>query len=100
MLYQPSPSSLYQASSADTDAELSMRADTQGIEKRIWAASWGSHELLDHPRHLAALIHRVKNVQFDYRSVTGGTIDRCLATPSDPPFLIEGYYRSKIEASS
>ena len=51
-------------------------------------------------RHLAALIHRVKNVQFDYRSVTGGTIDRCLATPSDPPFLIEGYYRSKIEASS
>ena len=39
---------------------------------------------------LAALIHRVKNVQFHYKSVTGGTSARCLATPSTP-FLIEGY---------
>ena len=48
--YQPP---VYQASSADTDAEPSMRADTQRIEIKIWAvsskASWGSHELLDHP---------------------------------------------------
>ena len=76
--------SLYQASSADADAEPSMRADTQGIEIKIWAEHLEVLTSCWTTRHLAALIHRVKNVQFDYKSVTGGTIARCLATRSTP----------------
>ena len=101
MLYQassadadadPLPTVSAQASSADADAEPSMRADTQGIEIKIWAKHLEVLTSCWTTRHLAALIHRVKNVQFDYKSVTGGTNHRPLPCYTiNPPSLIEGY---------